>query len=153
MNAIGETPEQDAAIEASSIIVLLVEDEVLIRMDLADVLRDAGCTVYEAGTADAAIELLQSPMRIDLVVTDVRMPGKVNGIGLAEYVRQNRPGIKVVVMSGDYHPRQEDQHLFERFFLKPFSPQMLIKAMEALMKGTDPGADRSPNYAKGPQPK
>lgn len=152
MNAIGETPGEDAAIEANPIIVLLVEDEVLIRMDLADELREAGCTVYEAGTADAAIELLQTPMRVDLIVTDVRMPGKVTGIGLAEYVRQSRPGIKVVVMSGDYRPTEEDRHLFDGFFSKPFYPLLLVQAVNTLIKGTDLGSDRSPNHGKGLQP-
>jgi two-component system, response regulator PdtaR len=145
MNASGEPP-LEPALEFDPIIVLLVEDEVLIRMDLAEALREAGHTVYEAGTADAAIELLQSPMRVDVVVTDIRMPGNTNGLGLAAYIHENRPSIKVVVMSGDYRPQEEDRLLFARFFSKPFDVRAVVKAVETVRNGTSLGEGRFPLY-------
>jgi len=70
--------------------VLLVEDEVLVRMMLADQLREAGCTVVEASDADEALLLLrQNLVRIDLVISDVRMPGSMDGLGLARVIDQS----------------------------------------------------------------
>jgi CheY-like chemotaxis protein len=115
-------------------------------MDLSDELREAGHTVYEAGTADAAIELLQTPMRIDVVVTDVRMPGGASGLELAAYIRENRPGIKIIVMSGDYRPKQEDRLLFDGFFSKPFDVRAVVKAVGTMRNGTSLGEGRFPLY-------
>ncbi|MER9496594.1 response regulator [Mesorhizobium sp. M0587] len=79
-------PEGLGGAQARAGIVLLVEDDLFIRMDVGDQLREAGWTVYEAGTADEAVELLQTPMLIDLVLTDIEMPGKLDGLGLADYI-------------------------------------------------------------------
>ncbi|TPM96676.1 response regulator [Mesorhizobium sp. B2-1-3A] len=126
-------PLAESGLGVGSVIILLVEDEVWIRIDLADQLREAGYTVYEAATGDAAIELLQSPFKIDLVVTDVRMPGRTDGIALAAYIREKRPGIKVVVMSGDYRPPPEEKQLFDAFQPKPFLPEVMAKTIQNLM--------------------
>ncbi len=151
MNPVGETPV-DPEFEFDPPIVLVVEDEFLIRMDVAETLREAGHTTYEAGTADAAIELLRSPMRIDVVVTDVRMPGKIDGLGLAAYIREHRPSIKVIVMSGDYRPmQQEDALVFDRFLPKPLDLNSLINIIERLRDGTSLAADRSPPHARDPK--
>ena len=81
-------------------VVLVVEDEALIRMMLTDALEDSGFTVREAGTADRAIEILGKGEAIDFVVTDVRMPGRVDGIGLVAWMREHRNTTPVVVTSG-----------------------------------------------------
>lgn len=130
-----EEPETNA----ESIVILLVEDEVLIRIDLADRLRDAGWTVYEAGNADAALELLLSTMRIDVLVTDVRMPGKLNGVCLAEITRESRPDVKIVVMSGDYRPERGPPA--DAFLAKPFEPPALVARIRALTRGRDADAE------------
>lgn len=128
---VAENPEPGVA----PLTILLVEDEVLIRMDLADDLRDAGWTVYEADSADAATELLRSHIKIDVIVTDVRMPGNMSGLELAGWVRTKRSGVKVVVISGDYRPHQEDESIVDGFFSKPFDSRLLIKTVQALTSG------------------
>jgi CheY-like chemotaxis protein len=79
--------------------VLVVEDEVLIRFDLSDHLRDCGFDVLEAANVDEALEVLAA-FAVDFVVTDVRMPGSMDGIQLAHLLRRDHPDIGVVVVSG-----------------------------------------------------
>ena len=74
--------------------VLIVEDEVIIRMIVGDGLRDYGNTVIEAMNADEAVEILNSGVRVDLVFSDVRMPGTRDGLGLLSFVRANLPGCR-----------------------------------------------------------
>jgi CheY-like chemotaxis protein len=78
-----------------------VEDEVLIRFDTADQLRALGMAVTEAADAEEALRILESGVRVDLVFTDVRMPGTMDGLGLARAVRARYPGLKVILCSGD----------------------------------------------------
>lgn len=80
--------------------VLVVEDEFLIRMLVSDHLRETGYTVVEACSGDEAITMLKSGVPVDLVFTDVRMPGQIDGLGLLAYVRRTRPGTPVVMTSG-----------------------------------------------------
>ncbi len=82
-------------------LVLLVEDEPLIRELLGDLLADLGASVIEFGTADAGIEYLSaSPITFDLIITDVMTPGRLNGLDLANLVSQRWPTIPVLVTSG-----------------------------------------------------
>jgi CheY-like chemotaxis protein len=81
--------------------VLVVEDEVLIRLVIADYLRDCGYKVHEAANADEALAILQAPeVSIDVVFSDVEMPGSMDGFGLARWVRSNKPDIQVILTSG-----------------------------------------------------
>ncbi len=90
-----------AAPELDSI-VLIVEDEALIRVALADFLQDVGFKVLEAANANEAVEIIEkASVPIDLVFTDVRMPGTLDGIELAHWIRTSRPQIAVIVVSGD----------------------------------------------------
>ncbi|MFN7023937.1 MAG: response regulator [Pseudorhizobium sp.] len=98
--------------------VLLVEDEVLIRMDIAETLRDNGWEVIEASTADDAIEVLQRDVNFRLLLTDVHMPGTKDGLHLARLAKCY-PHIKVAVMSGGYFPSQDDEKSFDIFLPKP----------------------------------
>src|SRR5262249_60223603 len=72
--------------------ILFVEDEVLIRMAVADYLRDCGYRVIEAGNADEAIKVLCSNESVDVVCSDVQMPGSMDGFGLAQWIRRERAG-------------------------------------------------------------
>jgi CheY-like chemotaxis protein len=98
--------------------VLLVEDEILIRMDLAESLRDQGWEVIEAGTAVDALDLLRLIV-VDIVVTDVHMPGGMTGIDLARSIRDGWPDLPVVVMSGLHRPQDEEGRYFDAFQSKP----------------------------------
>ncbi len=80
--------------------VLLVEDEALIRMMLAGEFEDDGFEVHEAGSADEAVKLLNAGLEVATVVTDVRMPGNMDGLGLAAWLADRRPGLPVVIVSG-----------------------------------------------------
>lgn len=80
--------------------ILVVEDEAIIRMMLVDELEDAGYFVLEAENADDAVcQLLQWP-DLRLVVTDVRMPGSIDGIGLARWMKEHRPDVPIIITSG-----------------------------------------------------
>ena len=80
--------------------VLVVEDEPLIRLDLADHLRSAGLVVVETTTGDEALAVLKVNDAVDLVVSDIRMPGATDGIELSTWLRRERPKIKIVLVSG-----------------------------------------------------
>jgi len=134
---------EDAVGDRHPLTVLLVEDEILIRMDIGDELRRGGWTVYEVGTADAAIEFLRSPMVVDLVLTDVRMPGTLDGLELAAFLRREKPAVRVAVMSGHYVPNWQEQHLFDGFFPKPVDTDLVVKELGELVQGTAPLAARS----------
>lgn len=90
-------PEQHADAEP---LVLVVEDEVLIRMAAADHLRSCGFRVAEAGSATDAQELILSGLKVDLVFSDITMPGPIDGLGLAQWLHEHAPGVPVVLTSG-----------------------------------------------------
>ncbi len=81
-------------------VILVVEDEVFIRFDVADMLREVGFEVIEACDAKQALDALTSGARIDLVFSDVHMPGPMNGLGLASHILENHPGLPVILTSG-----------------------------------------------------
>ncbi len=78
--------------------VLVVEDEVLLRLVVAEYLRDCGFKVIEAAHADEAVMVLKQPdLRIDVLFSDVEMPGSMDGFALAQWTRANRPGFEVIL--------------------------------------------------------
>jgi DNA-binding NtrC family response regulator len=78
--------------------ILVVEDDVLVRMPIAQYLRDCGYRVVEAVSADEAMTvLLHHELAIDIVFTDIEMPGSVDGFGLAKWIRDKRPGMDVIL--------------------------------------------------------
>ncbi|HKF99193.1 MAG TPA: response regulator, partial [Xanthobacteraceae bacterium] len=88
-------PEHDAVAT-----VLVVDDEVLLRLSIADRLRDEGFSVIEAANADEAIGVLQTTIPVHVVLTDVTMPGRTDGIGLARFIEAHGPDTKVILTSG-----------------------------------------------------
>jgi CheY-like chemotaxis protein len=87
---------------------LVVDDEVLIRLDLAERLEEAGYEVYEASNADEAISILEQHDQIRLVFTDVQMPGSMDGMHLAHYVRKRWPPTAIVICSANKKPDIKD---------------------------------------------
>lgn len=83
--------------------ILVVEDDYLIRVDIAAYLRDCGFVVIEAGTAAEAVAVLESDLVVDLVFSDIQMPGVMDGVGLAAWVREHLPGVRVILTSGVVH--------------------------------------------------
>jgi DNA-binding NtrC family response regulator len=118
--------------------ILFVEDEVLIRMDMAEFLRQSGYRVSEAANAAEALDALNSKFAVDVVVTDVRMPGEMDGFALARWVRDNRPGVEIIICSGD--PGSKDtanqSPNLGAFLTKPYTGRALLDLVkQALVKG------------------
>jgi DNA-binding NtrC family response regulator len=103
--------------------VLVVEDEALIRAVMADMLQDRGFKVLEAANANEAIEIIEKTrIEIDLVFTDVRMPGGIDGFGLVKWIQSSRPTIPVIVASGDIGKANDANRLRlgDMFLSKPY---------------------------------
>lgn len=111
--------------------VLVVEDEMFIRMVAVDTLEDRGYVILEAGDAKEALELLEQTPNISLIFTDINMPGDIDGLDLATEVAKRWPQIEIIVTSGAVH-LSNDVIPDEGVFLpKPYSPAdlaMLVKA-------------------------
>ena len=82
-------------------VVLVVEDNTIIRMGAVDLVVSAGYEAIEACDADEAIRILESRSDVDLVFTDVQMPGSMDGIKLAHYIRERWPPVKLILASGN----------------------------------------------------
>jgi CheY-like chemotaxis protein len=121
--------EMPARINAEPPVVLLVEDELLIRMSAADMITEAGFTVIEAADADEAIGILENRSDISIVFTDVNMPGSMDGLKLAHFVRDRWPPIRLIVTSG--HLAIPDQAIPSggRFFPKPYRYGELVQTL------------------------
>ena len=111
--------------------VLVVEDEVRIRIGLADALRGAGFLVIEAANAEDALKSLRSGIAVDVVVSDIRMPGTIDGSELANIVRNEFFNTKIVLVSG--HLPKDRNLSVDGFFLKPFHPASLIRHLKVLI--------------------
>ena len=94
------TDDSAAGICAPPETILFVEDDALVRMDMAEFLRECGYRVHEAADASEAIEALQSKFAVDLVFTDINLGEGMNGLELAAWTLSNRPGVKVLVTTG-----------------------------------------------------
>ncbi|MFK0335318.1 response regulator [Rhizobium sp. NPDC090275] len=109
--------------------LLVVEDDGLIRMDLADTLTDLGFEVAEAGNADEALIALGKNGQFAALLTDIDMPGSMNGIALAHYVASSYSDCQIMVISGRYHPAQGSLPQGAQFLLKPISQKALLEAL------------------------
>lgn len=111
--------------------ILIVEDEALVRAFIASELEDAGYEVVEAGDGHAAISILAEGRPVDLLFTDIRMPGELDGWAVAEHARQIRPDLPVFYASGfsDEAPRLVAGG---RFFKKPYRANLILAAMQEL---------------------
>jgi CheY-like chemotaxis protein len=116
--------------------VLVVEDEILIRLMIAEELRADGFAVIEAVSADEAEAVLHSTASIDLLFTDVRMPGRMNGVALAERARSLRPDLKIIVTSGQA-PDWSSSQSIDAFFRKPYDVAQVLERIRDLMMGAE----------------
>ncbi len=114
--------------------VLLVEDEALVRMMAADVLRDeGGFKVVEAADVDEALTVLEATADVRALVTDVEMPGSLDGFTLARVVKQAWPQIGIVVTSGRMAPGPKDLSSGALFIPKPYRPADLLAAVRTVL--------------------
>jgi CheY-like chemotaxis protein len=116
-------------------VVLIVEDEFLLRLDAADMITAAGFQVVEAGNADEAIEILEARRDITVIFTDIQMPGSMDGLKLARAVRGRWPPIKIVATSGHSNVREGDLPDGGRFLRKPYSPMQVTGVLRELTGG------------------
>lgn len=113
--------------------VLLVEDEALIRLATAQTLESSGYKVFLASDADEAIRLLEVHGEIRLVLTDVHMPGSMDGVRLAHYVRGKWPPIKLMVISGVPSSLLSPLPLGAVFMNKPLQEDALVNSVRDLL--------------------
>jgi CheY-like chemotaxis protein len=123
----------DATADRARPVVLVVEDEPLVRMHAAAVIEAAGFDTVEANNADEAIAILEARKDIRIVFTDVEMPGSMDGLRLARAIRDRWPPVELVLTSGRYHPGFG--HLPERgqFVPKPYTGDALVTALKNLV--------------------
>jgi CheY-like chemotaxis protein len=114
-------------------VVLVVEDSAIIRMGAVDIVLSAGYEALEAGDADEAIRILESRSDIDLVFTDVQMPGTMDGIKLSHYIRDRWPPVKLLVASGNAILEESSLPTGSRFFQKPYDDHAIADAMTSLL--------------------
>ncbi|MBM7046298.1 response regulator [Rhizobium lusitanum] len=114
-------------------VVLVVEDSAIIRMGAVDLVQSAGYEALEASNADAAIRILESRADIDLVFTDVQMPGTMDGIKLSHYIRNRWPPVKLIVASGRAILEESSLPEGSRFFSKPYNNHTIADAMAAML--------------------
>ena len=113
--------------------VLIVEDEMMLRMRAVDIVEDAGFTPIEAVNADDALAILESRSDIELLFTDIQMPGSIDGLKLAHAVHERWPSIKIILVSGQLKLTDEDKPADSRFFGKPLDVKQMIAEMQDMM--------------------
>jgi CheY-like chemotaxis protein len=139
---IAEAPHMDRSqpgddVAGAKPTVLVVDDVVLVRLLVADYLRESGYRVIEAGSTEDAIRVLGHQGPIDIVFSDVNMPGTEDGFGLARWVRQNLPGVKVVLGSGVPATTEKAAalHYNEPILPKPYDHRKLERLLHDVLAG------------------
>jgi two-component sensor histidine kinase/CheY-like chemotaxis protein len=113
--------------------VLIVEDEMMLRMRAVDIVEDAGFRSVEAVNADEAMSILESRSDISLLFTDIQMPGSMDGLKLAHTVHNRWPTIKIILVSGQVKPSDAERPADSRFFGKPLGMQQMITELQAMV--------------------
>ncbi len=130
---------------ASAGTVLVVEDEVLLRLVISEYLRDCGYRVIEATNADEAIVVLKQPqLAIDVIFSDIEMPGSMDGFGLAKWARSNCPGLDVILTGSVPRAVNAAADLCESggTVPKPYEPQVVHDRIRRLLAGRAPDRKR-----------
>jgi CheY-like chemotaxis protein len=114
-------------------VVLIVEDEMMLRMRAVNMVEDAGYAPVEALDTDEAIAILESRSDIALICTDIQLPGSMDGLGLAHTVHKRWPAIKIILVSGQLTPPSIDLPPFSRFFGKPLQAWQIIAELRSMI--------------------
>jgi DNA-binding NtrC family response regulator len=125
-----------AACDNARVCILVVEDEMLIRFMLSDCLRDYGYRVIEACNADEALVILETAVP-QLIITDVRMPGSMDGLGLLAAVTRTLPEVPVIVTSAHFNPGAAIAEGAAKFFSKPYSMDAMIDVVRGELTPND----------------
>lgn len=116
-------------------VILIVEDDELLRICNVDIIEEAGFIAIEAANADEALTILESRRDIAALVTDIQMPGSMDGLKLAHAVRDRWPPIKILVVSGQYQLAQNNLPPDSIFLGKPFQAEKLVSRLRTLVAG------------------
>jgi DNA-binding NtrC family response regulator len=114
--------------------ILVVEDEILIRMSAVATLQDAGFSVLEAQNSAEALEILTRHPEVSIMVTDVRMPGLMDGLALVAQVRTDHPDIRSIVVSGHTSAMQASDAGAMGFLPKPYMSETMVQAVNDTVK-------------------
>jgi two-component sensor histidine kinase/ActR/RegA family two-component response regulator len=113
--------------------VLVVEDEMVLRMRAVDIVEDAGFTAVEAVNADEALSILESRSDISLLFSDIQMPGTMDGLKLAYAVHDRWPDIKIILVSGQVKLTDAERPTDSRFFGKPLDVKRMINELQEMV--------------------
>ena len=113
--------------------VLVVEDELVLRLRAVDIVEDAGFVPVEAVNADEALSILESRSDISLLFTDIQMPGSIDGLKLAHAVHKRWPAIKIILVSGQVNLLDKDKPADSRFFGKPLEVKQMIAELQEMV--------------------
>ncbi len=127
-----EEVAHNPACDADATTVLVVEDEVLIRLMIADALRAQGLHVVEASNGEEAMRVLQSALPVELLLTDIRMASELDGRALALAARGARPGLKLIVASS-LEADDELAGLADAVFSKPYDLNAIVDRVKSLL--------------------
>ena len=114
--------------------ILVVDDEAILRMNAVDILNDAGFATCEAGGAEEAMAKLESQPEITVLFTDINMPGPYDGLELARRVHARRPDIQLIITSGRRAPAAAEMPDEGRFLTKPYDAEMLAAMINGVRK-------------------
>jgi CheY-like chemotaxis protein len=118
---------------AQSPLILVVEDEEVLRLLAVDLVEEAGFVPLVAKNADEAISILEEHSDISLLFTDIHMPGSMDGVKLAHAVRHRWPPIKIIIVSGKVRLSENDMPTNSRFFAKPYRAEHLIAELRSFV--------------------
>lgn len=116
-------------------VILVVEDEPFVRMVAVDLLTEDGRTVFEAGCVEEALEVLGREHHVDLLFTDINMPGTLDGLDLAAIAFRRQPDLKLIVTSGANSLCDDQIPDHGRFISKPYTPHALTRLVTAELAG------------------
>jgi two-component system, response regulator PdtaR len=131
-------------------VILVVEDNPVIRICSLDLLRSAGFVALEASDADEAIRILEARSDIRLVFTDIGMPGTMDGIKLAHYIRDRWPAVKLIVASGSAIVSQSHLPAGAKLFPKPYAESSIVEAMVGMLPDAKSGNPDTSAIRVGP---
>ena len=117
---------------AKSKVALVVDDEVFARLFAIQILLDEGFTVLEAADAAEGLDVLERNDDVSVLFTDISMPGEIDGLGLVRKVREQRPGVALLVTSGVVEPPRGAMPPGGRFLAKPYTAHALMSAIREI---------------------
>ena len=114
--------------------ILVVEDEFLIRLMISELMRDAGYRVIEASDADEGVDIIRSGVHLDLVFSDIRMPGSMDGLGFLLWVKSTKPDLPVIITSAHGDPVTATKCGAAHFVRKPYNIDVVVNLINEELK-------------------